>query len=56
LSNVISSIKVNGTMPNCNQTIAVTFDKYFATVTQDILAANIKNRNAAFINNTPLNY
>jgi len=55
-SNAISSIRVNGTVSNCNQIIAVTFNKYFATVAQDILAANTINENAAFINNNPLNY
>jgi len=55
-SNAISSIKVNGIVSNCNQTNAVTFNKYFATVAQDIRAANTVNENAAFINNNPLNY
>ena len=54
-SNAISSIKVNVTVSTCNQTIADTFNKYFVTVAQDILAANTKNGNAAFINNNPLN-
>jgi len=55
-SNAISSIKVNGTVSNCNQIIAVTFNKYFTTVAQDILEANTIYKNVAFINNNPLNY
>ena len=46
---IISSIKVNGTVTNCNQTIAVTFNKYLATVAQDILAVNTINENVASI-------
>ena len=56
LINAVSSININGALSNCNQTTAHTFNKYFATVAQDILAANTKNGNAAFINNNPLNY
>jgi len=41
---------------NCKQTITVTFNKYFATVAQGMLAANTINENAAFINDNPLNY
>jgi hypothetical protein len=41
---------------NCNQVSADTFNKYFATVAQDILAANTTNGNAAFINTNPLHY
>ena len=43
-------------MSNYNQTIADTFNKYFATVAQDTLAANTTNGNAAFTNNNPLPY
>ena len=43
-------------MSNCNQIIAVTFNKYFTTVAQDILEANTIYKNVAFINNNPLNY
>ena len=43
-------------MSNCNQTTADIFNKYSATVAQDILAANTTNGNAAFINNNPLHY
>ena len=48
--------KVIGTVSNCNQTTADTYNKYFATVAQDILAANTTNGKAAFIKNNPLRY
>jgi hypothetical protein len=39
-----------------NHTFNDTFNKYFATVAQDIPAANTTNGKAAFINNNPLHY